>query len=1033
LETPEQQLSRDLRRLTDRLDSLEATLGTLQGRLEALEQRRSETVALPPAYVPAALPPPPPPASPPTTYTAPRPAPPAPREPVVEVQARVTSAAVTVTQLSTSEPPPPLDRPPLQRPPAPRRELPENWLTEIALKWAAPRVAGVALILAAIFALQWAIQNHRITPAGLVALGVVAGLVLLVFGDLNVRKQRKVMGEALLGAGSALLYISIYAAYAAFNPQVLGYLPAFAGLVMVTALAVALAVRNDAQSTAILAVLGGFLTPKLLQGNGAGEQSISDLVGLFAYVTILDLGLLAASLYRRWRPLQVLCFVATWVLLWTWLGNTSNPELRYATSIPALVLFAIFLLAPVIWNLRLRQPTEPTDLGLILANPACFCPTAAFLVAIFHREYLGAMAVGLAVLYLLLGEVARRRNAADRLLHYSWLSVGLTLITIAVPLQLQGDWIMIAWGMEGALLVWVGFRARSYTVRVLGLALQAVVFGWLMLLYHTAEPLPEGVLPFANTLFMSYLTGTLTIAASLLFYLRGKAPEDDRRQSIGALSVGLIALLVAGGSYELWRLELPVHIHLVWWAVAAALIMAAGHGWRSYTVRVVGHLLNGALVCCMAILYSLRPEPVWLQSAAPVLNEVCLAYLVALLSLAATLVLYQRAHELAPGEEGFARVFAAALGLLVAWAGTSELLRLGLPSHIHLVWWALVSAAIVWCGDRVRNGALFGAGVALQGVLLVWMALLHSLDPAPVWLTWRWPVVNELFLAYLVGMASLGLTLRLLSRRPEAGITGAAQFAPGAMVVMALLAVWSFVADLRWLDAPGHCYVAWWAVASAAIMALGHRRGVAALRVTGLVLQGVLAGWLLLLYSLDPHPLWLTGHQPVANEVFAAFLLGLASLGVTAVLYGQSGLQTLDATVARKALPLALAVLGLWGLTADVSRGLDELSRQFPGLQGIRGFGISLLWCLYAAGLVWYSLIRRRVAVRMVGVVVFALAVFKVFLVDTWQLEAVWKALSYACLAGILLGVSYLYLLHREKLQALFVAEAEPEEPEEAG
>ena len=106
----------------------------------------------------------------------------------------------------------------------PRRELPENWLTEVALKWAAPRVAGVALILAAIFALQWAIQNHRISPAGQVALGVIAGLVLLVLGDVNVRKQRRILGEALLGTGSALLYIASYVlvdvAYSWVDPRV---------------------------------------------------------------------------------------------------------------------------------------------------------------------------------------------------------------------------------------------------------------------------------------------------------------------------------------------------------------------------------------------------------------------------------------------------------------------------------------------------------------------------------------------------------------------------------------------------------------------------------------------------------------------------------------------------------------------------------------------------------------------------------------------------------------------------------------------
>lgn len=758
--TPDEDLGREVRRLQERLEGVEDALGEVRARLAALELSGERRAPLPP----------PPPVPAPAPPVAPRPPPAAP--PSVP-GASAPPAAPRPASVTAS--------PPARPGPAPTswRELPDNWLTEVALKWVAPRVAAVALILAAIFALQWAIQNHRLSPTEQVALGVLAGLVLLVLGDRHVRKQRQTLGEALLGTGIALLYVAIYAAYAAFRPPLLGYVPAFIGLALVTAIAVGLALRNDAQSTALLATFGGFLTPKLLQGTG-GTAGMSDLVGLFVYVIILDLGLLTASLYRRWRPLQALCFVATWVLLWTWLGNTPDPNLRYATAVPALALFAIFLLVPVLWNLRLRQPTEAIDLSLILANPSCFCPTAAFLVAIHHREWLGAMAVGLGVLYLLLGEVTRRRNPDDRLLYGSWLSLGLVLITVAIPLQFRGEWTMIAWGLEGALLVWVGLQARSYTVRALGLVLQSVVFGWLLLLYRLADPLPAGVLPFANTLFMSYLAGALTIALSLLLYARGDVPAEESRPNVGALSVGVIVLSVAGVSYELWRLDLPMHIHLLWWSVAAALVMAIGHLGRNYTVRVAGLLFDGALVLFMAMLYSFRPEPVWLPSRTPILNE-----------------------------------------------------------------------------------------------------------------------------------------------------------------------------------------------------------------------------------------------------VFLVFLLGLGSLAVAAVLYGRSGLKTAEAAFACRALPLALAVLGLWGLTADVSRGLHELAREYPRLHGVRGFGISLLWCLYAAGLVCYSLARRRVEVRLAGVIVFGLAVLKVFLVDTWQLEAVWRALSYACLAGLLLAVSYLYLLHREQLQALLTGEEE--------
>ena len=438
METPEEQLRHTLERLNSRLESLEAGLAELTRRLEAVEGQ----ARLQPAHAPPPPPlrlepvPRPPEVAPPLRPVAPplRPVePPAPRVPhlparpphELPIQAATPVSPPAVRPPETTPPPrPPIQVPPprVERPataapvpaappvrreppaPAPGRHLPENWETNLLPKLAA-YVGAVALILAAAYFFQLAIRNGWIGPAGQVGIGIVAGLVLLVFGDVNLRQGRRPLGEALLGAGIAVLYVSVYASYAWYQPALLGHLTAFASLAAVTAVAVAVAVRGDAQSTAILAVFGGFLTPVLLRGGGGGGggDDLADLVQLFSYVTILDLGLLTVSVYKRWRPLQVLCFAASWLLLWAWLGDHADPLTRYYTAVPAFVLFVIFLLVPVIRNLRLRQQTQPEELGLILANPACFFPTAAALVAIYHQEYLGSMAAALAVLNLLLG------------------------------------------------------------------------------------------------------------------------------------------------------------------------------------------------------------------------------------------------------------------------------------------------------------------------------------------------------------------------------------------------------------------------------------------------------------------------------------------------------------------------------------------------------------------------------------------------------------------------------------------------------
>ena len=82
-----------------------------------------------------------------------------------------------------------------------------------------------------------------------------------------------------------------------------------------TVLAIALAVVHNAMPIAIIAVLGGFLSPVLIS---TGENRP---VALFSYVALLNLVALGAAYYRRWKPLELLCFAGTALLYGAWFGK----------------------------------------------------------------------------------------------------------------------------------------------------------------------------------------------------------------------------------------------------------------------------------------------------------------------------------------------------------------------------------------------------------------------------------------------------------------------------------------------------------------------------------------------------------------------------------------------------------------------------------------------------------------------------------------------------------------------------------------
>jgi uncharacterized membrane protein len=154
--------------------------------------------------------------------------------------------------------------------------------------------AAVCLILfAAAFFLKYAFDNRWIGELGRVAIGVAAGVGMTVFGFKYHKRGWRVFSQILTGGGIVLLYLSAYAAFGYYHLAT--QKAAFAYLAILVAEAAGLAFLYNAPSIAIMALLGGFLTPVLLHSDRDQYRS------LFGYIAALDIGALA--LLKHWRGL----------------------------------------------------------------------------------------------------------------------------------------------------------------------------------------------------------------------------------------------------------------------------------------------------------------------------------------------------------------------------------------------------------------------------------------------------------------------------------------------------------------------------------------------------------------------------------------------------------------------------------------------------------------------------------------------------------------------------------------------------------
>src|SRR5499427_2878103 len=314
-------------------------------------------------------------------------------------------------------------------------------------------VGAVAILFAAAFAVKLSIENNLIGPRARLGFGLVAGLVLLGAGFIRRRRDVPYLSEALAGLGLGLCYLSLFAGYAYYDLLQVG--TAFALMFIVTVLGTGVAVATERQATAVLALLGGLLTPVLLARAEPNER------GLLGYLVVLDLLIFAIARFRTWRGLNRLAWAGTVLLLAPVLTRQPEAEHPVARLVLLSLLFVLFLLTPLAREWRQGERSREVDL-LIVAGTAAGYFWAVYTTLEAWRPGLEAPAsTVLAILYALLAGFYRRRVPDDDATVGVLIGLACVFLILAIPLALGGPWITLAWAAEGAVLLAVAPRLAT--------------------------------------------------------------------------------------------------------------------------------------------------------------------------------------------------------------------------------------------------------------------------------------------------------------------------------------------------------------------------------------------------------------------------------------------------------------------------------------------------------------------------------------------------------------------------------------------
>lgn len=370
------------------------------------------------------------------------------------------------------------------------------------------KIGIVITVLGVAIGAKYSIENNLISPLTRIILGYLTGLGLLGFG-IKLKAKYENYSAVLVSGALAIMYFITFAAYSFYDlfPQIM----AFALMLLFTVFGVVAALNYNKQIVAHIGLVGAYAVPFLLS-NDSGNTTI-----LFSYMGIINIGILIIAYNKYWKPLYYSSFIITWLTYGSWISFSYEYDTQYKIALIFLGLFFLIFYATFLaYKLKASEKFKTSDIILLLFNSFIFY---GFGYGLFSQNETGAQLLGVftlcnAILHFIVSVLIYKRKLGDRNLYYLVSGLVLVFITIAIPVQLDGNWVTLLWAFEAALLFWIGrkknvpvYEYLSYPLMVL--ALFSLLQDWGES-YSVSQYKKPTIKPILN---ITFLTSILLLAA----------------------------------------------------------------------------------------------------------------------------------------------------------------------------------------------------------------------------------------------------------------------------------------------------------------------------------------------------------------------------------------------------------------------------------------------------------------------------------------------------------------------------------------
>jgi hypothetical protein len=761
---------------------------------------------------------------------------------------------------------------------------------------------------------------------------------------------------------------------------------------LITAAAFLLAVRLDALVVAILGIAGGFLTPVLLS---TGQDNPS---GLFGYIALLDIGLLAVARRKEWSSLPILGAVGTVLMQIAWVGNFFLHG-QYFAGNKTLIPMAVFLGFEILFLIATLTTSRPGKLDTAISGAALAVGAFAMFWAFYFFSFttIGSRPV-LILGYLFLVDAALLGLVIAKK-YFAYL-IAIVGVATFVFLGLWTNDYLTAHNLYVALGAYFVFALLHSSLPIVMQRLGKATPPWSAHLFP-AVTLLLVLLPIFKLATASFLVWPLVLCVDVIALFAAATTG-----MLAAVAIVLVLTVVALGA---WMLQIP----------------PALTGFSSSLFLLAGFSIFFVAAATWISRRLLQPEPgergnIFGEFAAPANFAVQLPALAATLPF---LLLVMATLRLPLGNPS--PVFGLALLLVALLLGLTKIFSLDLLAGVALSSTILLEHAWHFAHFKKED-----AGVPIlwylgfTAVFTIFPFIFHRqfARKSTVWASAALAAPLHFYLVYDVvrtihphsGMLGLvpaafaipsllGL-VALLRLTPKESPARNAQFALfGGAALFFITLIFPIQFDRQWITLG-------WALEGAALCWLFHRVPHPGLRIAGIALL------LISFARLVCNPAVLAYHPRAATPIINWYLYTYGIVAICLFVAARLLAPPRNLVLKKNAPPLLNSlgtILTFVLLNIEIADyfskpGVYELTFHFSG-NFARDMSYSIAWALFALLLLIVGIRKRNKAARYASLALLGFVLLKLFFHDLSQLQQLYRIAALIIVAVIAILASFLY------------------------